>query len=209
MSIRDEDVVASLLGERVYQGVKAYVMSTGQLGRRLDLVLLADEQNASLTPVRAALHRLTGEGLVEAHPHEGFRIPSLTLSGLRDLYDWNRRLLLQAVPASLAPGRLTSLGSAPMLDGPAELQAARLFRAIAALLGNRECARAVEGLNDRLHRIRLIELNLLDDTPDEVRCMAERLRQGDVVGLREMLQTYHRRRLKHAVEIISFAERMG
>ena len=66
-------------------------------GDRLEPALLSEELNASVTPVRDALHRLTGERLVEAPRHEGFRTPMMTETPLRQLYSWHLDLLLLAL----------------------------------------------------------------------------------------------------------------
>ncbi|MGH1557293.1 GntR family transcriptional regulator [Caulobacter segnis] len=47
-----------------------------QPGERLDAAVLAERYFWSITPVRAALHRLAGERLVEARSNEGFTAPS-------------------------------------------------------------------------------------------------------------------------------------
>ena len=95
--------------ERVHASLRAR-LHAGRfvLGEQLEPQHLADELNASITPVRDALHRLVGERLVEVAPAGGFRIPILTEVGLRHLYDWNRRLLLLALAdaprSAIAPG---------------------------------------------------------------------------------------------------------
>ncbi|MGC1301718.1 MAG: GntR family transcriptional regulator [Caulobacteraceae bacterium] len=207
--IRDEeeDIPADSLGERVYQGVKAYVMSTARPGRRLDVPMLAEVQKASLTPVRAALHRLAGEGLIEATPSEGFRTPHLTLRGLRDLYEWNRRLLVQALSPPLRPERLAgaAVEMPPQIDPPHET--ARLFRAIAGLAGNSEIERAVTSASDRLHRVRGFELAVLGDGVEDLRTMASLLAGSNATKLRAEAQIYHRRRLRAVADIVDHVER--
>src|ERR1700746_388476 len=84
--------------ERVYAAIKARLRSgVYRPGERLEPAALADELNASVTPIRDALHRLTGERLVEAPRHEGFRVPMLTETTLRHLYAWHQDLLLLAI----------------------------------------------------------------------------------------------------------------
>ena len=84
--------------ERVYAAIKQRLRQGAyRPGERLEPALLSDELNARVTPVRDALHRLTGERLVDAPRHEGFRAPMLTETTLRHLYLWHRDLLLLAV----------------------------------------------------------------------------------------------------------------
>src|SRR5579872_5196064 len=84
--------------ERVYAAIRQRLRDgVYKPGERLEPAALADELSASITPVRDALHRLTGERLVEAPRHEGFRVPMMTETMLRQLYSWHRDLLLLAV----------------------------------------------------------------------------------------------------------------
>jgi tetratricopeptide (TPR) repeat protein len=80
--------------ERVYAAIKEQLRrGLHRPGDRLEPALLSEQHNASVTPVRDALHRLTGERLVEAPRHEGFRVPVITEGTLRHLYAWHRDLL--------------------------------------------------------------------------------------------------------------------
>src|SRR5690242_2313518 len=84
--------------DRVYAALKQRLRKgVYRPGTRLEPAALSDELNASVTPVRDALHRLTGERLVEAPRHEGFRAPMMTETLLRQLYAWHLDLLLLAV----------------------------------------------------------------------------------------------------------------
>src|SRR3546814_13376697 len=53
--------------------------------------------DASATPVRDALHRLSGERIVDSWHQEGFRQPLLTEADLVDLYEWGGMLLALAL----------------------------------------------------------------------------------------------------------------
>lgn len=196
-----------LLGERVYQDVKTYVISVAQPGRRLDARVLADRERVSLTPVRAALHRLTGEGLVEAHLSSGFRAPPLSIAGLRDLYDWNRRVLLQAATGPPAAGLNTAVFKAPQEVALAR-DTALLFRAIARRQDNCEFEHAVQRLNDRLHRVRMFEPGVLGDGVEELHRIAADLNDNAEKRLFKSLQDYHERRLRAVGDILGFVDRV-
>src|SRR3546814_4967838 len=79
--------------ERVYIDLKVRIM-TGAYppGTRLDPRQLARAMDASATPVRDALHRLSGERIVDSWHQEGFRQPLLTEADLVDLYEWGGML---------------------------------------------------------------------------------------------------------------------
>jgi DNA-binding GntR family transcriptional regulator len=208
MSSRDEETVRTeALGERVYQGVKAYIQERARPGQRLDVRMLAERQQASLTPVRAALHRLTGEGMVDASLNAGFRVPPLTVGGLQDLYAWNRQLLLHAA-AEPATSWAAPVAFALSEEGAVVCDVARLFAAVIRRLDNIEAERALARLNARLHRVRMIELEVLGDGPGELQAMVRQLSEGRWEELSGAIRVYHSRRVDAAVAIIGFADRM-
>lgn len=73
--------------ERVYHELRR-MLAEDDLppGTPIEPAMVGRQTAASITPVRVTLHRLTGERLVEAPDHNGFRTPRLTELGLRDLY---------------------------------------------------------------------------------------------------------------------------
>jgi GntR family transcriptional regulator of vanillate catabolism len=73
-------------------------------GERLAELTLVPLLNASRTPVRLALQRLSHEGLLEAVPTGGFRVRSFTLSDIWDAIEL--RGVLEGTAARLAAERL-------------------------------------------------------------------------------------------------------
>jgi DNA-binding GntR family transcriptional regulator len=63
-------------------------LSDGRLppGQRLEEERLSRALGVSRTPLREALSSLARDGLVEAVPHRGFRVPRLSAERVRDLY---------------------------------------------------------------------------------------------------------------------------
>ncbi|WP_218569773.1 GntR family transcriptional regulator [Pseudomonas sp. Hp2] len=113
-------------------------------GQRIDPARLAAEFDTSATPVRFALYRLVGEGLVSDHARGGLHVPLLGEVALRDLYDWMQRLLLMACDIGVAPST-----EAGRLDpAPAEHDVAKLtwklFDAIARATAHRSLHQAVK-----------------------------------------------------------------
>src|SRR4051812_38006450 len=148
--------------ERVYAAIKEQLRrGSYRPGDRLEPALLADSLNASVTPVRDALHRLTGERLIEAPRHEGFRMPLLTEPTLRHLYAWHRDLVLLAILNRRAAEGVPASGTDAASDG----EAARLnlsFLALARATGNPEHALALEAIIERLAPVQRLEDLLLD-----------------------------------------------
>lgn len=189
--------------DRVYLALKEQLMS-GRFapGDHLEPVTIGEELNASITPVRDALHRLVGERMVEAPRNDGFRVPAPTEAELRDLYGWNCRLV------ELALGRRASARAALLGTGSAEspdmstFVAADLFRLIARRSGSPEHERAVENLSDRLGALRVTEQRLFEDAGEELSLLLAAFREDDAAALRRGVGAYHRRRQRSVPEIL-------
>jgi DNA-binding GntR family transcriptional regulator len=100
--------VARITAESVvglaYEHLRALILA-GDLtpGSRLGQAALAEQFGTSRTPVREALRRLAGEGLVEFHQNRGFRTSDLGLEAVLRRLDV--RLILEPGIAALAAGR--------------------------------------------------------------------------------------------------------
>lgn len=182
---------------RVYDSVRRQIM-TGAFapGERLDPARLAMDHNASITPVRDALHRLTGERLVESWQQEGFRQVFMTEAMLRDLYGWSADLIALALRR---PGDCAAEWMPPASDDAYPDRIAALFSHIARCHHNREHWFAVENLNARLHRARSVEATMLDRYEEELAALIQYL--ANPAALRRALGQFHRRRLQAAPRI--------
>lgn len=77
----------TVVSTAVYDAVKEMLFDgTWGPGDRIDRKALAVRLGVSPTPVNDALHRLTGEGLVEARFRDGFFVPDYTDEDLADLF---------------------------------------------------------------------------------------------------------------------------
>jgi DNA-binding FadR family transcriptional regulator len=192
--------------ERVYAALKEKLRQ-GVLrpGDRLEPALLSDELFASVTPIRDALHRLTGERLIEAPRQEGFRVPLLTESRLRHLYAWHRDLLLLAIMRRRAlvadPERL----GRPLMSGHEQRRA--MFLAIARSTGNPEHSLALEAVSERLEPLEELEDMLLDAVEAETQAISEAIAADDPKLLRKRLLSYHRRRERIVPELLARIQR--
>src|SRR4029079_9223206 len=85
------------LAEKAFGMLHDAIVSGALLpGERLHLDDLAAATGMSPMPIREALRRLDGVGLVENVPHRGARVADLTIEDLNEVYD--SRLMLE-VPA--------------------------------------------------------------------------------------------------------------
>jgi DNA-binding GntR family transcriptional regulator len=191
--------------ERVYAAIRQRLREGAyRPGDRLEPALLSEDLNASVTPVRDALHRLTGERLVEAPRHEGFRVPMMTETTLRHLYGWHLDLLLLAVmkrhTMALAEESSVNGGRA---EAPVHERQNGLFLALARSAGNPEHVAAVEALSQRLEPVQRLEQYFLDETEAETSEIIRALQAHDRKALRSSLVRYHRRRLRIVAELLS------
>ena len=189
--------------ERVYAAIKLRLRNGAyRPGERLEPAVLSEELNASVTPVRDALHRLTGERLVEAPRHEGFRVPMLTETTLRHLYAWHHDLLLLAIHnrKESRPG----LPSEPTERGCAVHERCNAaFFALARSTGNAEHLIALATLTERIEPVQRLEDALLDAAEVESAEIVAAIDSGDGKRLRKALVHYHRRRERIVPELIS------
>jgi DNA-binding GntR family transcriptional regulator len=190
--------------ERVYAALRQRLREgVYRPGQRLEPAALSYELNASVTPVRDALHRLTGERLVEAPGPGGFRVPMMTETTLRQLYSWHRDLLLLAVMNHRARDEREPV-AANDRDALEEHQRQNaLFLALASSAGNPEHAAAVEALIDRLEPVRRLEEAFLDETEQETIEIVRGLRDHDRKALRRSLVRYHRRRERIVPQLLA------
>ncbi|MEB1611782.1 GntR family transcriptional regulator [Xanthomonas campestris pv. campestris] len=173
-------------------------------GQRIDPAKLATEFKISPTPVRFALYRLVGEGLVIDHARFGLQVPLLTEVALRDLYDWMDRLLRMACDIGVAstphaPGQLEPT------TAPADVvkQTWKLFDAIAHATAHWSLHHAVRQANDRLAPVRRAKHGLLDSLEEELAELTLHWQRRDLATLQTALHAYHVRRIQAVPRIVA------
>lgn len=151
-----DPILTRSVADLAYERIRGLVLS-GELapGTRLGQVELAERLGISRTPVREALRRLGGEGLVEGHSNRGFRVADLGLDAV--LRRLEVRAILEPGIAALAAGRRTErdlglmreaiAGEEAARDGIEAHDASRGFHiALARASGNEEIVRVIESL---------------------------------------------------------------
>ncbi|WP_432547412.1 GntR family transcriptional regulator [Kineococcus sp. SYSU DK004] len=157
-------------GGSVYERLRELVL-TNEIapGERVVIDALARRLGVSQTPVREAVHRLEGDGLV-VRSGSGYRTTELLdLDGLRELFEFRLLVDLWAVRAA-AVDRLANPAAALLrdvdglsreLDAGGDVRRAlvahdtRFHAALIDAAGNRVAARAYAGTHGHLHAFRL------------------------------------------------------
>ncbi|NIK08455.1 DNA-binding FadR family transcriptional regulator [Xanthomonas arboricola] len=173
-------------------------------GQRIDPAKLATELKISSTPVRFALYRLVGEGLLIDHARYGFQVPLLTEVALRDLYDWMERLLRMACDMGVAlvphaPAEPESTSAATDVVK----QTWKLFDAIARATAHWSLHHAVRQTNDKLAPVRRAKHGLLDGLEEELAELTLHWQQRDLAALQTALHAYHVRRIQAVPRIVA------
>ena len=196
--------------ERVYDALKRRIMDHEfRPGDRLDPSVLAETLASSVTPVRDALHVLTGEGLVETRTSDGFHVPQIDEPALKDLYAWHAELVVLAIrgwePRGTSPTKLAdSHGRRGFAD-----RTSALFAQIARRSANAEHVRAIEALNARLHAARTVEPLIFGALDDDLGAIEAAVTTDDRAALRRLATNYTRRRRRAAAEIVRALYRTG
>jgi DNA-binding GntR family transcriptional regulator len=95
------------LGTRAYRALASGIVG-GQLepGTQLRPDTIAEQLEISVTPVREALHRLEGDGLLVKLPYQGWFVREFTEQEVRQLYEM--RAAMECFAVRLACQRMTS-----------------------------------------------------------------------------------------------------
>jgi DNA-binding GntR family transcriptional regulator len=83
-------------------------------GQRLVVAEVTRELGVSAGPVREAIRRLTGEGLIEIEPHRGASVRTLTPKDLREIFEL--REAVEGLAARLAAERIGAGGHRAALE---------------------------------------------------------------------------------------------
>jgi DNA-binding GntR family transcriptional regulator len=153
---KSDPIRVDSVADLAYGRIRGYVLGGDVApGARLGQVELAERFGISRTPVREALRRLAGEGLVDLHSNRGFRVADLGLDAV--LRRMEVRSIVEPGIARLAAQRRTDedlqrleetiANEESARDGVAAHDASRDFHiALARASGNDELARVLGSL---------------------------------------------------------------
>jgi hypothetical protein len=192
---------AGATSTRVYEVLRE-IITRGDLrpGAHLDPAAISGELAASTTPIREALCRLMGEGLVETRQGSGFMLPLLDEPGLKDLYAWTVDLVGLALRRPKGGDRGSALHTEATDDYAGT--AARLFAGIAAKSPNREHGQAMERVNAQLHAVRMREPEILADAGEELAAIVLLAQSGSAQELHRLCASYLRKRIRYSAELL-------
>jgi len=179
----------------------------GRFGAGMPLVVttLARELGLSPTPVREALARLAGEGVIDHWPGRGYFAPGLAASDIVELYDYHQRLILWAIDAPVATGALIAdQEEVSLLD-----RLERVFAGVAGRSGNRVLIRAQRLTSVRLRPVRAVETTVAPVTLGEVERLEDLSGNEESTGFREAVIRYHEGRMEVVASISAAVRRSG
>lgn len=170
-------------------------------GARITATEIADKLRLSPTPVREALARLSGEGLLEDRRGQGVFVRHLMAADIADLYRLSlAHLLIAQDPRRPQLSRRAAAEGDELTDGPADpvRDIERLFATWVAEGAGRVLASAHHLLQVQLGPVRRIEPLLVPDLADEARGL-EAVRPREAAGDRlHRIRQFHIRRVRLA-----------
>ena len=160
-------------------------------GTRLEAGRIAEELGVSITPVRDALNRLTGERLIHSITGQGFHVPDLDEREFGALIGWHELIVTTALRGTRAI--VPTIGSVDVPPTPAE-RTSILFTEIVRPAGNPELDWACLNAGDRLTPYRHREIAVLPDANEEISELERTRLTKERNGLLALIKRYHRRR---------------
>lgn len=162
----------------------------------------AERLLVSVTPVREALSRLAGEGLLLDRRGQGFFVPRLEASDVEDLYRMQRDLLLIASNAAVGgrrPGERERLPPSERAageddDASAVPRSEQVFRRL-ALKSSAVLARELDRLQDQIAPVRIHEPAVLGGLSTEFGDLFRTMQDEPAARVREALGGYFDRRI--------------
>jgi len=196
---RDRDPYERTL-DTLRQRLRAGVFGEGQ---PLQIQRLAADLNVSSTPVREALSRLLGEGLIEraVGGYHSVRYDAAILGEFYRLDEVYARAALAAVARN--PMRsTTAIAVSPPVHEGVHLARTEALLGRLGVGGGQVLAAARRNLWDRLAPFRSTELSVFDDLDAEASALSDTLASENRVEIQSQLRIYFRRRQRAAPEIL-------
>jgi DNA-binding transcriptional ArsR family regulator len=172
------------------------------LGEPLTITDLADDLGLSATPVREALSRLAGEGLIEDRRGRGYFARRVDVADLVELYGLRSLYLVGAL--EIDDGGLVHGGARPDpgLDAPGAVGGlAQLFDRLMARAGNRALFDAYRLVADRLAPALAVEASMFP-LGEDLEIFEQALSGKDRAVLAQLVVAHHADRQARAGELV-------
>ena len=209
--------------EEVYRKLEEEILGGHhERGAALTEMSISDRLGVSRTPVRAALHRLAEEGLVEITPNRGAVVVGVTVDDLIDTY--KIRIRLEGLATAMATERLSTaekdeltesveLAEYYMAKGDTEklkeLDSA-FHNIIYAASGNRMLTRILSELHRNIKTYRKLSLTVpgrLENSISEHREILAAILEGNAERADELTRLHVERAMKNMVEAMENKEK--
>ena len=192
--------------EQAYDFVKSGILTRGyKPGEYLTDAQVADELDISRTPVREAFHRLANEGLLVNMARRGWRVYSLSLEDIHEIFDM--KVALEGMLARKAAKCLNEDLRANLKDALEEMELAtknndteawfasdeKLHHTIFAMAKNERAERAIQNLNDQWHRLRIgfaAMQSRMTESINEHKAIAKAILDGDAEAADQSMQDH-------------------
>jgi DNA-binding transcriptional MocR family regulator len=168
------------------------------LGQPLTITDLADELGLSATPIREALSRLAGEGLIEDRRGRGYFAPRLDVSDLAELYGL-RRLYISEALAGWGQRKVDDVGDEDVAQADPSEAIVRLLDRVVAQAGSRALFDAYRQVCDRLAPVIRAEAQVFL-LPDELEGLQAVVDDPDALGV--MLTSLHESRQARVGDLV-------
>ena len=178
-------------------------------GERIAATQVADLLGLSATPVREALSRLSGEGLLEDRRGQGFFVSVLTGLDIADLY----RLSLAHLTLALDSQRLSAKGMAPLRERLPSVptdpvrDVERLFTDWIMEAGGQSLWMSYRSLLIKLGPVRRVESLVFEDLAAESAALRGLVDLSTPVERLRALEAFHTRRIDLADQLAPLLNR--
>lgn len=213
MSTRES---SSTLADRAYERLKSEIIRGVQApGTRLAVKQLSEAYAIGASPIREALARLVGEGLVLVFGQRGFRVPPIDRADLWDVTNTRVLIECEALRQSIENGDdaweagvVAAYHQLEKLEGTPdhrfdewERRNRNFHEALVAACPSRWLRRLRETLHDQHRRYRFLSTHYAPsrDIPAEHRALRDASLAGDVRTATDILRV-HIERTAHTVE---------
>jgi len=192
----NDDAAREAAFARAYRMIRTTIEQRTEAGQRLLVGDFTSASGLSPTPVREALSRLVGEGLIEEHRGGGYYVPRVDARDVAECYTLARALALAAVVEGAAGKgtHRTRRFAAAQAEPPyrVEAQGAYWFDRIAIASGNRLLAAETYRLNGRMSGIRRAEIAVIAGIAARFDALGALLDTNDQAGQTLWIERYSR-----------------